>query len=102
MAFWNENREKARQEKSKMTSSALCWPRAEAIKEIQRRSCSRWRREAGPGEDGEKSYEGDQRCCHCDGFPCLEGVNALVVMVAILVGERDVVGACAGESWKAT
>lgn len=51
MAFWSENLEKAKYEKTEMSSSALRWSKAEAMEEMQRKCCSRLEREARSREE---------------------------------------------------
>lgn len=54
ISFWNENLEKAEWVRKKLSSSALRRSRSKAVQKIQRRSCSRWGRDAGSGREGWK------------------------------------------------
>lgn len=53
-AFWNEDLGKAEWVRREMRSSALRWLRLKAIEETQRKSCSRWGKEAGSRREGEE------------------------------------------------
>lgn len=56
VAFCNENVEEAKRMKSERSSTALRRPSLDAIEEMQKKSCSRWGREAkfeGEREEGD-------------------------------------------------
>lgn len=91
-AFQNEDLEKTGWVRREMTSSVLGWLRLEAVEKC--------REILVPGVGGkrrEKKWKGAIPADGVDGAYCAEIDGAVVVMVKVLVEERDVTKTCVGE-----
>lgn len=86
--FSNEGWEKTEWVRKDFSSSPPRCPRVEAIEEMQRRSCLRWRRKWGVEERGGEGWKEANNVDDVDDVFSADGEGALLGAVQTLLGER--------------